>query len=391
MPDTNGTPQAASQPPPSTTESPPANLSTAFSDALQQQPQQQPAPSAPAQQPATPSAGPPASTPQNPVIDYARSAGLDVGDHTSDTDFAKHLVGQYQQQSQLATWAKQLLPHASEITEALRSRQQPQQQPPAEPEEWNVESHFSKAWDLPKYNPSWDSMLQSGVIQKDATGRYVPAEGHEWMGMSPELRELNEFEAHRSKSVQDLFYGGNFYKNVWDKFQEPIERMIQEKAQALLEERFSQNTAHDAIGKFESQNESWLYDGQNMELVDGQPMRKLTDGGKKFFDAVSTLRQHGVTDAGALLQLASQLAPPPAQAGAVTPQPGAGAPPASGVTPEQISAQQTQSFLENAMARAQHSPSSGGASAPGGNEPVNATEVEIHNMFRNALRAHQAA
>lgn len=367
----NGTPEP-SVPPPE-----PENLRTAFTDAMvasETSPEPESSPEA-TPQPATPETPQPAP---NPLIDYARSAGVDVGEYTTDADFGKAFIGQYQQQSQLANWAKQLLPHADKITAALQQRE-PEPEPQAE---WDLDQHFAKAWDIPEYNSSWDNMIQSGAVQKDASGRYAPAEGFEYLNLSPELRELNEFESKRGKSVQDLFYGGNFYKNVWDKFQEPIERMIQDKAQALLEERFGQESVHDTISQFESQNE-WLYDGQNMELVNGQPMRKLTEQGRKFFDTVGQLRESGMTDASTVLKYASQLVPPPAQ----EPTPAAPA-----ATPEQASEQQAQSFLDTAMQRAQHSPSGGGASATHPEtEPINVTRNELHNMFRNAWAAQQSA
>jgi len=367
----------------------PIQLHTAFTDAAAAQgteaPIETPTPeSAPETHPVETQAPPPESSLQ----DYAREAGVSLdGDFDSDAEYGRALIQYYQQQQQYADFGRQMAPHAEKITAALQSPSEPAAVVEPEEEEFSSEKYFADRWSVPDRNPNWDHLVNSGRIEKNESGYYVPNPDitvQEAMAIGGELQSINEWEAARVGVIQDTFHKGNMFQNFWEVFQEPLNNMLQERDkqwEQKIDERFGQRDYQHHISDFENANEGWIYDGQQTELVNGQMQRKLTPQGRSFINSYTDLVDSGTSREKAM-EYAQRLNS--SQQAAAPPTPDAPAAQAA-------SEQQTQSFMDTALERASHTPSSGG-SPPTNPEtdPVNLTKTELHNMFRNAYRAGAA-
>jgi hypothetical protein len=303
----------------------------------------------------------------------AQSLGLDTTNLGSDADFARELARRYRETQPYAQYAQQLL------------AQQQQAAPPTptaptepKPEEWTVEGHFSKAYPVPPFSDGWTSMIQQGVIERDPqTNQWVPTPQYPWLKTSPELLALNDFESKRQQFYQEQFYQGNLYRNMWDVFQEPIKRLVESRAAELYDSRSQQQQTTGFIDKFEQDNRTWLYDDKG----------QVTDRGKQLYSAIDRVKQASTPEQ--ILELAMSLVGPQ------TPQPiqPPVAPTASATSavPPGVASTPQESFLDKALERAKHSPSSGGASVQSPEfDPVVAARNEIENLFVNALKSQAA-
>lgn len=348
---------------------------TAFSDAAQdsltpppvQSTVQPPSPPAEAPAPPMPEAPPPPAGP-SPFFERAKSFGIDVSQYASDQDLGAALLNQLQ-----TVYAQQY----------QRQQPQPEPQPPAhpQPEEWSIDTHFKKSYPIPEYSPNWDTMISSGYIDRDPrTGQWVPTPGNEWLRANPDLNALNAHEKSRAEWVRSL-YDGNFYGNLWKVFEEPIQRMIDSRSQEQVTSVLSQERASSSIDAFERQHQAWLYDQSGKPTPDGQ----------RFFDAITLIRDVDTPEK--LLAAAAKLAgPQPAAAPVVSPAASQGSVEPRVPDAKAVSAQKAQSFLDESLQRAKHSPSSGTAPVQHPDHESNyVTRTELDSLFINAAKAQAAA
>lgn len=353
---------------------------------------QAPASPAAAAAPAQPqSSAPPAAAPApqpSPLLAQARAAGLPLDGITTEAQLAQALLEQYQRVIPYVQIGQQFAPHITDFQSYLANRGQQPAQPaaPQEPE-WSLDSYFDKAWDVPKWENTYDFAITNGLVQRDPeSGLFVPTPGAEAM-VAPILTGLNQAEAQIRQQRQQLFEG-NPLRNIWDKFQEPIERIIEQRVEKLVGERFQQVEQTDFVDQFENANRSWLYDAA------GQP----TAQGQQFYNQIDALQQAGVTDPKTLISLAQRLAgvgvtpaaPASPAGGAPAPSPTAGAP-AQPVTPEANSQAKKDTFLNRALANAAHQPQSQGHMQSNPDAPVVTGQGDLDQLFTNAFAQSKAA
>lgn len=308
----------------------------------------------------------PAAEPQqtpDPVaslFEHARSLGIDTQQYETPQALIESLAGQARQGQAAMQFAQQ----------QLQQHAQPQSTPqPKTEEEWNAESYLTKQWGLPAFDPQWQSMIQSGAVQKDHAGRYVPTTGNEWLAASPSLAQLNEFEFKRAERIDELFNGGKLYTNVWSVLQEPLKRMLDERLKTEFQTREQQYAeqagkvqTQQALAEFEEANKTWLFDAKG----------NFTPRGQEVIERAKGLVTAGLQDRAQALQIAAQLVP------AQTGQPAAT--PAAAPAAKQ---DKTASFLEQSLANASHQPSAGSGSVkhPPGQDPASLTDEELSTMF----------
>ena len=320
---------------------------------------------------------PPADPPTvSPVFQAAGEYGFDTSQYKSDEELVKGLFGKLKEVSPYVDYARQILPHDEQIREYLRQSQQPRQQPqqpatqPKAEEQWDPDKYFGEKWGAAKYDKAWDAFLQSGMIQLDPrTGHYVPVPEYSNMVPLPVLQGLNEYRVWQKNGLEKLL--ANPYKDTWDAFQEPMQRLVRDEIKRSL----GQYDDTQSLTGWESQNARILYEhdqaGNIAFDIYGNP--KTTEYGSAFIRAAQGLRQSGVVDPRQIIEYAGQLAAPflPKQQPSAAPQqPQPPAPPQK----------KPESFMQQAMHRA----SSGGyAEAEDVNQYVQSSR-ELDNMFMDA-------
>jgi hypothetical protein len=331
---------------------------------------------APAGDPTNPlPAAPPAAPPSSAVLTKLAQYGLSADQFPDEDTALRYLVERAQQYEQVLPWAnigRQVYPHREQFNQYLAGQQAPAAPPapapaPAQPESFDLDAHFKKHWDVPEYDPSWEKL----VTLNPQTGLFEPVSP----GVMPSVVDAaNKYAATVRAKQRELL--ANPLKVTYQGLVEPLKREILRE----IEQRQEQQTHIQQITQFEQQYAPYIYqtDANGQVLVDpftNQPT--FSAFGHRFAQHVQDLREAGMTNPLKIQNKALELAtfdllrvqqqqqlqaPPPAPA----------APPAAPApTPAQASAQQTRSFLDNALARAAHNPSAGGpASGAIPSEPV---------------------
>ena len=376
-----------------------------FQSAFTAASEEQPTPDQPEQPPQTPPeiAAPeipvepappePVASPEPPepvalsdIAQAAQEAGIDV-EGLSDTDIFSAMASRYEQIKPYADYGQQVAPYHDQFQKYVADQQQPQPEP--EPgEEWTPETYFKQKWNEPAWNQEWDYAEQHGVVQRNPeSGFYEPVQGRETMAM-PIVDKMNQALMARQQQWQQITQG-NPYQMFYEALLEPMQKAWQSDLNQAVEERLSSRDTESLVNDFEKQNAGWLYQKNDT----GQQL--MTEKGQAFYQTINELRDAGVNDPQTLLKLATRMHGPNSEQEGATPPPNTQtptpAPEQPQASPEAVSATKQQSFLENALDRARHSPSAGGYTEASSDDPVNVNERELNNMFVNEAQKAAAS
>lgn len=297
----------------------------------------------------------------------------------------RELQARLEQLEPVARYGQSLAPYMSDIAKFLAERERP---PPVEPEpeveQFDPGAYFKEAWDVPEITPQMQFAIDNGMVEMDATGKYIPVPGMESMAM-PVLAGLNQAHLSHRQQVAGLFKG-NFPEKVYGMIEKPLLHKIEQ----MLGERFgkyqSQQQQERQIQEFRQSHEALLYAKDPKTGA-----TSFTAQGQAFADAMRTLEDAGVKDQAMLLKLAGQMAGLNAQsAGVVGARPNGrdGSAPSPAPTPA-AAVDPRQSFIDRAMAATQHSPAAAGY-APAAPAHATVDHGELRSMFSTALRQSQA-
>lgn len=333
------------------------------------------------------SAAQPPQIPAVPAyITQARQLGIEVPDNAAPDVVAQATVARLQQLAPYAEYGAHLMPHAQRIQALLAAQQAPQQiQAPEPPKAFDPKEHFSKAWGV-QWKPEFDRLVQSGMVERDpTTGAFKPVDGYEAIA-TPFLADMNSAAiALRQKSQEYLYQ--NPYAQTFDVLKTPIEQMIQQEVDRRLASVSQQSNEEAFVNKYQQDNATWLFQTNPFTK---QP--EWSQQGARFNAIYSDLinnKNYDVQDAIALAELRAGVQ----RNSPVAPVSSAVAPPAAQVPSQQPAAPtipQTpqQSFLQNALQKAQHSPQAGGFAVQSPqNQPEKVSELELNSMFANAYAA----
>lgn len=365
------------------------DFQSAFSgDFLGQSPDNQPAPG----EPSGPQGGAdPGQEPQaNPFVEQARSLGLNVRDDASQEEVFQAITDQYQQLQPYAQYGQSLMPHAQQISNLLaqqqRAQQQRAQQQPEE-DEWSPEQYFKQKWKAPEWDDQYTMAIQNGMVERDAqTGLYKAVPGYEMM-VSGILPGLNEAHQHQAQQWQALMRG-NPYENFYNALREPLQRSWKEDISSEIHRQLGRHERLNAVQQFEAENADWMYQ------QDARGQYVPTEIGGQFLQNVKMLRDSGMNDPGQIIQVAqAMLGQPPQQPAGDAPE-GDQHPTIPFPQQQQRPAPQQQSpqrtFMQNALDKAGHRPSSGASAADSPDAPATVSQGDLDNMFTNAQRAKAA-
>lgn len=218
------------------------------------------------------------------IRDAARELGYDLSQFRDDAQAFQYLINQArraQEANYYAQVGQQILPHASEFQEYLRSRQQQgQSQEQKRPE-----------WQPPEFDERW-----LGLVDQDpATGLYVGKPG-----VPPEIaRRVNEFAEWQRKFRNDPL--GMINRGIEERVGSLVEQRVKEALQA--------HQAQSAIDSIIQRNSQWLYqkDANGRPLVGLDGRLVPTPEGARYAAHVRNLQQAGVSDPSTLDSLAQQL------------------------------------------------------------------------------------
>lgn len=328
------------------------------------------------------------SQPQsNPYLEQARELGINVPENATIDDVANAVIQQYREMTPYANYGRGLMPHAQQISDLLvRSTQQPEP-PPADPEpEWNPSDHFKQQWNAPEWKEQYNVAIQNGMVERNPqTGLFQAAPGYEQMviGILPGLNEAHQFQAQKWQGLMR----GNPYENFYEALREPFQRSWTEDIRKEIERQFGRQQRMGEVQRFEQENAAWMY--QQDQTGNYVP----TEQGREFLGHVKMLRENGMRDPGQIINVATRMMGASLQQPAQPQQPQQQAPQGS-ESPNTIPFQQPkpspqQTFLQNALDRAGHSPQSGAATVDSPDAPVHMSQGDLENAFINAHRAKQ--
>ena len=343
-------------------------------------------------QPVAPAAPPP--TP-SPVMQAVAQLGLDPAQFPDDATAVSYLAqvaGEYRQMMPYAQMGYQMQPHLEQFRAWMQQQNnqaapanQPAAQHPAAPSEFNLDEHFTKAWDVPAYDPNWEKLVQfnpqTGLLEPVAPG--VPFQI---------VDAANKWRQATQSKQRDFW--NNPIKQVWSNIEQPVEH----KVRSIVNEMMQRTLAAQENQQFEQQHARHLYQfDQNGNVIvnplTGAP--EQTAFGGRFFQHARSLRAAGITDHRELRQRAYDLAlgdvlredyqrrmqqqQQPGQPGAPAPQAPAQAPPAPPADPRTT-------FMQSALQRASHNPSAVPAGASP-SEPVSLRSyADLEGMFEREAR-----
>ena len=319
--------------------------------------------------------------PQEPQLSalaqQAQELGIDLSGTNNDAEVYARMAGkveelQSQQQHMLAAQQQQ------QYQQQPQPQHQPQITPQETEEEFVIDNHFSKVWNLPDKDPSWEQMAQSGVIIQDPnTGMFVPAEAHEYLASSPALHSLNQYQTSQ-RAVERT-------KQLWDAYQQPIERMIQDKFETMWDDRHGAEKNQQFLDEFTNKNQTVLQDPAQYQQLMTQVNR--------IEGMMPTANDQQVLELA--MELSGLNAPPP-EPTAMPPQgpPAMQQPPAMPVpsnayapqgqpSPYQSQQPEPQSFMQAAM---QQQPSVNQAGYGTVEPPNNITQSELDTTFVSAFK-----
>lgn len=317
----------------------------------------------------------------------AQRAGLTTSG-LSDEQIAAAMADTIVRTRPYATYGQQMAPYADQIRQYFEQQTPPAQPaapaPQADENAWDNSKYFSEKWPAPKWDETYNFAISQGMVRRNEdTGLFEPAPGYEQMVMEllPGLNRATTFTAQQWQQITR----GNPYQQFYDVLEEPLRHAWQEDIRQIVREHLEQQQVEQRVNRFEVENSNWLY------TVDPQTGARVPSAkGQEFYNEIAGLRERGINDPQTLIDLASRLVGaggPPTSA----PAPTAGVPPVppAPVPPQVASAQQTSTFLQTALERAAHAPSAGGYTSVLPDQPVTVSEVELNNMFTQALRETQ--
>jgi hypothetical protein len=153
--------------------------------------------------------------------------------------------------------------------------------------------------------------------------------------------------------------------------------------EAEVQKALSEHQRHQQIERLEAENSSWMYSPG----INGQPdFNNPTPDGQRFLGALKSLVDSGVQDVARAVEFALQVVGRGPGQQPAQPQENAATLPFTQQA-EQASQTNRNSFLQNAINRAAHSPSTGYRNVQSPEAPVNLSEGELDNIFINSFRA----
>lgn len=316
------------------------------------------------------------------LLDRARSLGIQPERMSDPLQLSEALLEQMGKMQPMVSYAQQFAPYQNDFQAYLAQRSQPQQPPQTTPQqpqsqsnEWDQEAYFQEKYGGPTWKSEFQNAIEQGIVQRDPeTGLWTPAPGAEMLAANI-LPDLNASQQQQAKFWKN-WSQGNPYKDIYGVIKEPLIREVQQLINQVVETRETKQSTLNEIDQFLNQNESWMYQtdpntGKEVE----SPL------GEQFFQTVDQLRAKGLADPKDLIELAmlkigKSAEPAPQQ------QPVAQAQPVAQEAPKPE--EPKESFLNKALKRAQHSPSSNVSTA---NAPQVVTEGDLDSMFVRAARA----
>ncbi len=333
-------------------------------------------------------------------VEHLKQAGIDATGYKSPEDLALAFVKQQQEMKTLqpyAQYGQQFLPYAQHFGEIIRKQvnPEPQAQQPAEPpksREERLREHWSKIWQRPNYDPSWDQL-----VTRDENGHYVGVHPHVPAHI---IEGVNQYRTWQAKALQDLL--ANPFEQNWKALEPGIQDVVKEVVQQELN-NYRVSTDFESLDR---QYESVLYEHDDrgnrvIDPVTGQ--YRWTPLGEFTVNRMQYLRNAGMTDPYTIFQTALESAkaylfdqsqqqqqapvgsqsPPPPVAAAVPTQPQVPSMYTAPATPAAASAPQ-QSFLDRARNIATHGGSLGGAASPSGPETPAVQSFDNEGFFSRA-------
>jgi len=285
------------------------------------------------------------------VLEAAKSAGFPVESYETDSDaFAA------------------LMQHTRGLEAELYNQPKPEPTPePPKEEEWNLENHFGGLWSVPKYDPSWEESLTV-----NAQGQLEPKPNVPWGVAQKAMTEYTDYQSARTSSMKGMFETGNPFQQMYDALKPAFERDFAGRND--INEAFSGKETEDFLQTFVDGHSDWLNtaDGQAFD----QAATQLQAKGLSWKEAIETASWlHGPKQNG---QPNTEAAPAP------TTQPNADPPPTQ---PKQ----EETSFVDDAIAKAGHSPNGGGAPSTPTSNQGQLGASDVRNMFSRKHAQSSAA
>jgi len=297
------------------------------------------APETPAEVSSTVDPTPPAetSTPAFSFLQSAREAGFNVDQFESDEAAARAFF---------------------QYTRSLDQPPEPPPPPKQAEEEWTPESHFGKFWEVPKFDPSWDEILQ----MNPETGR-IEAKPHvPWGQAQKAIEGYTNWQMARTKAMNGLFQSANPFQKIYEAVKPALEREFAKREQ--ITEAISAQEENAAIVQFRDTHREWLG----------------TDDGKRFIQFADKLNKVDKLPPLAAIERALEVFTP-AQRQTVAQ--------AVDALPETPQPKPETSFVDDALAKAGHRPGGAAPSTPPGHQSLDPEEVR--NLFkREASRSKTA-
>lgn len=296
-------------------------------------------------------------------LEAARELGLD-GEWEDSAAVIRDLASRLKDSQPYIDYARRVLPYDQQISELISG--QKQEEPEQQAEEWDASKHFKEAWGAPEYDSAWDAFVQSGMVTLDpATGQFVAADGYQTSVPLNVIQGLNEHRNWQRQGLERLL--SDPYGSTWEAFQEPLERLIKERIESYV----SSLAEQDAVSEWEAAHAKDLYEYNGDEPVrDIYGNIRTTPYGEAFYQTCQELRDSGMTDPRKVIQMAIRLHPPPS----------------NGSSEPEAPAEKESSFLDKAMDKARHSPSSGGYSENRDIEPIVQSTMDLERMFVDEAR-----
>lgn len=213
-----------------------------------------------------PPAGAPAAEWQG-VRDYAKAQGIELpyGDDVSALAALLTSYRQGQTRDYYSDLGRRVAPHANELSEFLRARQQQAQAPQSPP-----------AWEPPPFRKEW---LQQ--VERDPETGLLRAKA----GYDPGL--VDKVQAYAD--WQDRFR---------DSPESVIAPLVEDRARKLIREELGQHQQQILADSLVAQGASWLFraDASGNPAVDNQGRRQLSPAGALYARAAGELWQAGLRD-----------------------------------------------------------------------------------------------
>lgn len=206
----------------------------------------------------------------------SQQAGVDLSGYDSDEQALQFLAGelnkaqslqsQVEQAQPLVQYGQEYLRHAADFQKWQQEQQAAATQEPADP------------YAPPEYDPAW-----LGMVRQDESGALVPDPAR---GGTPEIV---------SKLQNHINWRQNFAANPYKHLESFVDRRAEERAKALVEERFQQMNEQFHTQQFITNNRDWLFehDQNGRVAVDPQGRQVLSEEGRVFSQFLQQAQQSG--------------------------------------------------------------------------------------------------